>query len=56
MIIFCDFIVACYSNNLNMFAVCESCIDPVPVCLPGEILAVDVNTTNHCCPQYHCGS
>uniref|UniRef100_A0A671KM56 Otogelin-like protein n=1 Tax=Sinocyclocheilus anshuiensis TaxID=1608454 RepID=A0A671KM56_9TELE len=36
------------------FAVCESCIEPIPVCLPGEILAVDVNTTNHCCPQYHC--
>uniref|UniRef100_A0A673K063 Otogelin-like protein n=1 Tax=Sinocyclocheilus rhinocerous TaxID=307959 RepID=A0A673K063_9TELE len=40
----------CYSY----MCVCESCIDPVPVCLPGEILAVDVNTTNHCCPQYHC--
>lgn len=38
------------------FAVCESCIEPIPVCLPGEILAVDMNTTNHCCPQYHCGS
>ncbi|XP_026107197.1 LOW QUALITY PROTEIN: otogelin-like protein, partial [Carassius auratus] len=40
----------CYSY----MCVCESCIDPVPVCLPGEILAVDVNTTNHCCPHYHC--
>lgn len=38
------------------FAVCESCIEPIPVCLPGEIMAVDMNTTNHCCPQYHCGS
>uniref|UniRef100_A0AAR2L9B6 Otogelin-like n=1 Tax=Pygocentrus nattereri TaxID=42514 RepID=A0AAR2L9B6_PYGNA len=34
--------------------VCESCMDPIPVCLLGEILAVDINTTNHCCPQYHC--
>ncbi|KAI2653362.1 Otogelin-like protein [Labeo rohita] len=40
----------CYSY----MCVCESCIEPIPVCLPGEILAVDVNTTNHCCPQYHC--
>uniref|UniRef100_A0A8C1LYF2 Otogelin-like n=1 Tax=Cyprinus carpio TaxID=7962 RepID=A0A8C1LYF2_CYPCA len=40
----------CYSY----MCVCESCIEPVPVCLPGEILAVDVNTTNHCCPHYHC--
>uniref|UniRef100_A0A8B9GWV8 Otogelin-like n=1 Tax=Astyanax mexicanus TaxID=7994 RepID=A0A8B9GWV8_ASTMX len=34
--------------------VCESCMDPIPACLPGELLAVDMNTTNHCCPQYHC--
>nr|XP_055029604.1 otogelin-like protein isoform X1 [Misgurnus anguillicaudatus] len=40
----------CYSY----LCVCESCIEPIPVCLPGEILAVDMNTTNHCCPQYHC--
>ncbi|XP_028823261.1 otogelin-like protein isoform X3 [Denticeps clupeoides] len=40
----------CYS----FLCVCESCIDPIPVCVPGEILAVDMNTTNHCCPQYHC--
>lgn len=40
----------CYSY----LCVCESCIEPIPVCLPGEILAVDINTTNHCCPQYHC--
>ncbi|XP_051579938.1 otogelin-like protein [Myxocyprinus asiaticus] len=40
----------CYSY----MCVCESCIEPIPVCLPGEILAVDMNTTNHCCPQYHC--
>ncbi|KAG2460312.1 OTOGL protein, partial [Polypterus senegalus] len=34
--------------------VCESCIDPIPVCNEGEILAVDLNTTQQCCPQYHC--
>ncbi|XP_035381341.1 otogelin-like protein [Electrophorus electricus] len=34
--------------------VCESCMEPIPVCLPGELLAVDMNTTNHCCPQYYC--
>src|SRR4029434_4317591 len=35
--------------------VCESCIDPIPTCLTGEILTVDMNTTNTCCPQYQCG-
>lgn len=34
---------------------CESCIEPIPTCLHGEILAVDLNTTNSCCPQYYCG-
>ncbi|KPP78948.1 otogelin-like protein-like, partial [Scleropages formosus] len=40
----------CYS----FLCVCESCIDPIPVCKDGEILAVDLNTTDRCCPQYHC--
>ncbi|KAF0041155.1 hypothetical protein F2P81_007053 [Scophthalmus maximus] len=39
----------CYS-----YLLCESCIDPIPTCSHGEILAVDLNTTNSCCPQYHC--
>ncbi|XP_048463872.1 otogelin-like protein [Rhincodon typus] len=34
--------------------VCESCIDPVPMCNEGDILAVDLNTTDRCCPSYHC--
>lgn len=39
----------------SVWAVCESCIEPIPSCSHGEILAVDLNTTNSCCPQYHCG-
>lgn len=39
----------------SVWAVCESCIEPIPTCSHGEILAVDLNTTNSCCPQYHCG-
>uniref|UniRef100_A0A674CG96 Otogelin-like protein n=1 Tax=Salmo trutta TaxID=8032 RepID=A0A674CG96_SALTR len=42
----------CYS----FLCVCESCIEPVPACSDGEILAVNLNTTNSCCPQYHCGN
>ncbi|GCB69420.1 hypothetical protein scyTo_0005469 [Scyliorhinus torazame] len=34
--------------------VCESCIDPIPVCNDGDILVVDLNTTDRCCPLYHC--
>lgn len=51
-------ITATKLNVLFVFsvrAVCESCIEPIPTCSHGEILAVDLNTTNSCCPQYHCG-
>ncbi|TNN00899.1 hypothetical protein fugu_012145, partial [Takifugu bimaculatus] len=34
--------------------VCESCIEPVPTCSRGEILAVDFNNTYSCCPHYYC--
>lgn len=34
---------------------CESCTEPIPSCSHGEILSVDLNTTNSCCPQYYCG-
>lgn len=44
-----------YSNITLLFIVCESCIEPIPTCSHGEILAVDLNTTNSCCPEYHCG-
>ncbi|XP_075894113.1 otogelin-like protein [Nelusetta ayraudi] len=40
----------CYSY----LCVCESCIEPIPACSHGEILAVDLNHTNSCCPRYHC--
>ncbi|XP_036375556.1 otogelin-like protein [Megalops cyprinoides] len=40
----------CYS----FLCVCESCMEPIPSCGDGEILAVDQNTTARCCPQYHC--
>ncbi|XP_057692652.1 otogelin-like protein isoform X4 [Corythoichthys intestinalis] len=40
----------CYSH----LCVCESCMEPVPVCSHAEILAVVLSTTNSCCPQYHC--
>lgn len=35
--------------------VCESCIEPVPLCSEGEILTVDLNTIHYCCPHYYCG-
>ncbi|XP_050569179.1 otogelin-like protein [Cygnus atratus] len=34
--------------------VCESCIEPVPLCNEGEILTVDLNTIHYCCPHYYC--
>uniref|UniRef100_H3C5Q2 Otogelin like n=1 Tax=Tetraodon nigroviridis TaxID=99883 RepID=H3C5Q2_TETNG len=34
--------------------VCESCIEPIPTCSRGEILAVDINNTYSCCPHYYC--
>uniref|UniRef100_A0A4W3ISK9 Otogelin like n=1 Tax=Callorhinchus milii TaxID=7868 RepID=A0A4W3ISK9_CALMI len=43
-----------YSCCFSFQCVCESCIDPIPICSEGEILAVDLNSTNRCCPLYHC--
>uniref|UniRef100_A0A7M4E6M8 Otogelin like n=1 Tax=Crocodylus porosus TaxID=8502 RepID=A0A7M4E6M8_CROPO len=34
--------------------VCESCVEPIPLCNEGEILTVDLSTTHYCCPHYHC--
>uniref|UniRef100_A0A3Q2Z3M8 Otogelin like n=1 Tax=Hippocampus comes TaxID=109280 RepID=A0A3Q2Z3M8_HIPCM len=42
--------MCCYSS----LCVCNSCMEPVPTCSHGEILAVDLNTTHSCCPQYLC--
>ncbi|XP_074859807.1 otogelin-like protein [Carettochelys insculpta] len=38
----------------SYLCVCESCIEPVPVCNEGEILTVDLSTMHACCPRYHC--
>ncbi|XP_069485429.1 otogelin-like protein [Ambystoma mexicanum] len=38
----------------SYLCVCESCIEPIPLCNEGEILTVDMNTTQYCCPHYHC--
>ncbi|XP_054843735.1 otogelin-like protein [Eublepharis macularius] len=38
----------------SYLCVCESCIEPIPLCNEGEILTVDLNTTQYCCPHYHC--
>ncbi|KFW82285.1 Otogelin-like, partial [Manacus vitellinus] len=40
----------CFSH----LCVCESCIEPVPLCDEGEILTVDLNTIHYCCPHYYC--
>ncbi|NXM94510.1 OTOGL protein, partial [Sylvia borin] len=40
----------CFSH----LCVCESCIEPVPLCSEGEILTVDLNTIHYCCPHYYC--
>ncbi|KAI3377328.1 hypothetical protein L3Q82_008531, partial [Scortum barcoo] len=33
---------------------CSSCLETPPLCLDGEVLTVDGNTTDRCCPTYHC--
>ncbi|KFQ02251.1 Otogelin-like, partial [Leptosomus discolor] len=38
----------------SYICVCESCIEPVPLCNEGEILTVDLNTIHYCCPHYYC--
>ncbi|XP_074812278.1 otogelin-like protein [Natator depressus] len=38
----------------SYLCVCESCIEPVPLCNEGEILTVDLSTMHSCCPRYHC--
>ncbi|KAM6137254.1 LOW QUALITY PROTEIN: otogelin-like protein [Pterocles gutturalis] len=38
----------------SYLCVCESCIEPVPLCNEGEILTVDLNTIHYCCPHYYC--
>uniref|UniRef100_A0A8C2SMA8 Otogelin like n=1 Tax=Coturnix japonica TaxID=93934 RepID=A0A8C2SMA8_COTJA len=38
----------------SYLCVCESCIEPVPLCDEGEILTVDLHTIHYCCPHYYC--
>uniref|UniRef100_A0A452H9E6 Uncharacterized protein n=1 Tax=Gopherus agassizii TaxID=38772 RepID=A0A452H9E6_9SAUR len=38
----------------SYLCVCESCIEPVPLCNEREILTVDLSTMRSCCPRYHC--
>ncbi|XP_028941441.1 otogelin-like protein, partial [Antrostomus carolinensis] len=38
----------------SYLCICESCIEPVPLCDEGEILTVDLNTIHYCCPHYYC--
>ncbi|XP_069738697.1 otogelin-like protein isoform X2 [Phaenicophaeus curvirostris] len=38
----------------SYLCVCESCIEPVPLCNEGEILTVDLSTMQYCCPRYYC--
>ncbi|XP_062991057.1 otogelin-like protein [Elgaria multicarinata webbii] len=38
----------------SYLCVCESCIEPIPLCNEGEMLTVDLSTTHYCCPRYHC--
>uniref|UniRef100_A0A8C9ZBV3 Otogelin n=1 Tax=Sander lucioperca TaxID=283035 RepID=A0A8C9ZBV3_SANLU len=35
-------------------AVCSSCPETPPLCQSGEVLTVDANTTDRCCPTYQC--
>uniref|UniRef100_A0A8C9VDF4 Otogelin n=1 Tax=Scleropages formosus TaxID=113540 RepID=A0A8C9VDF4_SCLFO len=34
--------------------VCGPCADIIPKCQEGEVLTVDANSTDRCCPIYHC--
>uniref|UniRef100_A0A673LA48 Otogelin-like n=1 Tax=Sinocyclocheilus rhinocerous TaxID=307959 RepID=A0A673LA48_9TELE len=34
--------------------VCDKCSEAAPVCQDGELLIVDTNSTERCCPVYHC--
>lgn len=55
MLTFCYFKL-CTCLVFSFFhLVCESCIEPVPLCSEGEILTVDLNTIHYCCPHYYCG-
>lgn len=39
---------------LAHICMCDKCSEAAPVCKDGELLTVDTNSTEHCCPVYHC--
>lgn len=41
-------------SNCFFFLACGACSDQIPKCQEGEVLIVDDNTTERCCPTYQC--
>ncbi|XP_035991595.1 LOW QUALITY PROTEIN: otogelin [Fundulus heteroclitus] len=39
---------------LAHICMCSSCVEPPPSCQDGEVLSVDSNSTDRCCPSYQC--
>ncbi|XP_042315379.1 otogelin [Sceloporus undulatus] len=39
---------------VSYICACGICSDQIPVCQEGEVLTVDGNTTDRCCPAYQC--
>uniref|UniRef100_A0AAY4C9Z8 Otogelin n=1 Tax=Denticeps clupeoides TaxID=299321 RepID=A0AAY4C9Z8_9TELE len=39
---------------LAHICLCETCLDITPECQEGELMIVDTNSTDRCCPVYHC--
>ncbi|XP_008304680.1 otogelin, partial [Stegastes partitus] len=39
---------------LAHICMCSSCVEAPPLCRDGEVLTVDSNTTDRCCPTYQC--
>ncbi|NXN80297.1 OTOG protein, partial [Bombycilla garrulus] len=39
---------------ISYMCACRACSDQIPKCQEGEVLIVDSNTTDRCCPTYQC--
>ncbi|XP_041894603.1 otogelin isoform X1 [Corvus kubaryi] len=39
---------------ISYICACRACSDQIPKCQEGEVLIVDGNTTDRCCPTYQC--
>ncbi|XP_034155631.2 otogelin [Pangasianodon hypophthalmus] len=39
---------------LAHICMCDICSEAIPECTDGELLTVDTNSTDRCCPIYHC--